>query len=68
MTPISHSVLAAIPFPANALLNVKGFFPPSAPMAESAEATRPPAVDPASAYGCVDWYLYPDTKPENAGS
>jgi hypothetical protein len=19
-----------------------------------------PAVDPSSAYGCVDWYLYPD--------
>jgi hypothetical protein len=23
-----------------------------------------PAVDPSTAYGCVDWYLYPDAKPE----
>ncbi len=22
-----------------------------------------PAVDPSMAYGCVDWFLYPDPKP-----
>jgi hypothetical protein len=24
------------------------------------------ALDPSSAYGCVDWYLYPDPKHERA--
>ena len=24
------------------------------------------AVDPSSAYGCVDWYLYPDAKVRSA--
>ncbi len=37
---------------------------------ESAGAARDrarqnlPAIDPSMAYGCVDWYLYPQAKPE----
>jgi len=30
--------------------------------------SHPAAVDPASAYGCVDWYLYPDSKAEKAAA
>ena len=26
------------------------------------------ALDPSSAYGCVDWYLYPDPKPKHAAT
>jgi len=25
-------------------------------------------VDPASAYGCVDWFRYPDTVPDESAS
>lgn len=31
-------------------------------------AARPAGVDPSSAYGCVDWYIYPDpSTPNSAG-
>jgi hypothetical protein len=32
--------------------------------AEVAQHLAP--VDPSFAFGCVDWYLYPDAKPEHA--
>jgi hypothetical protein len=64
--PTRNSVLAAIPLPPDALLNMNGLFPPVAQTVDSVKATRPAAVESSSAYGCVDWYLYPDAKPESA--
>jgi hypothetical protein len=39
-------------------------------VAQTPEVTsaHPAAVDPASAYGCVDWYLYPDPDVENVAA
>jgi hypothetical protein len=50
-----NAVLSAVPFPEELLLLKSE---PVAPVHPS--SGHPPAVDP-SAYGCVDWYLYPDT-------
>ena len=51
-----NAVLAAVPFPEELLLLKSE---PVAPVHPS--SARPLAVDPSSAYGCVDWYLYPDS-------
>jgi hypothetical protein len=61
-----NSVLAAIPYPPDELFTVKGFFPPAAETGSCAKAMQARVVDRSSAYGCVDWYLYPDSKPESA--
>ncbi len=51
-----NAVLSAAPFPEELLL-LK-----SEPVATAQPiSANPPAVDPSSAYGCVDWYIYPDT-------
>ncbi len=49
-----NAVLSAVPFPEELLTKseVAAIVPASA---------RPLAVDPSSAYGCVDWYIYPDS-------
>jgi hypothetical protein len=52
-----NAVLSAVPFP-ESLLTLKSetvaiVHPTSA---------HPVAVDPSSTYGCVDWYLYPDSE------
>jgi hypothetical protein len=36
--------------------------PPASPRGRARQSL--PAVDPAQAFGCVDWFLYPDPKPE----
>ena len=61
-----NSVLAAIPYLPDELFTMKGFFPPVAETGDFGKAMQPPGVDRSSAYGCVDWYLYPDSKPESA--
>ena len=45
--------------------------PSSRPIADTAgtdAAQQPTPVDPAFAYGCVDWYLYPDLKREHTAA
>jgi hypothetical protein len=46
-----NAVLSAVPFPEDLLLKSEPVAPRSA---------HPLAVDPSSAYGCVDWYIYPE--------
>jgi hypothetical protein len=50
-----NAVLSAVPFPEELLL-LK-----SEPVATvHLTSAHPLAVDPSSAYGCVDWYIYPE--------
>ncbi len=64
-----NGVLSAVPLPPEDLLVLKTLFgyttttTPAEPAAES-----PRTVDPSCAYGCVDWYLYPDSKIESAAA
>jgi hypothetical protein len=63
-----NAVLSAVPFP-EALLTMESSFRNTTSGSADPAATRHPAtVDPSSAYGCVDWYLYPDSKPESAAA
>jgi hypothetical protein len=50
-----NAVLSAVPFPEELLLKSES------PDPVHPNSARPLAVDPASAYGCVDWYIYPET-------
>ena len=54
-------VLSAVPLLPEDLLKMRSFFY-SNPTESSDTVTvhRSAAVDPSSAYGCVDWYIYPD--------
>lgn len=61
-----NGVLLAVPFPQEELLNMQSFFRYSQEPTDVPAGTHPAVVDPSCAYGCVDWYLYPDSKPENA--
>jgi hypothetical protein len=63
-----NSVLAAIPHAPDELFTMKGFIRSAEEIAEMAKAAHPTVVDPSSAYGCVDWYLYPDSRPESAAA
>ena len=63
-----NAILSAVPFPEELLI------------LETLSATRRRtqhmlspqpirlAVDPSLAYGCVDWYLYPDSKRESVAA
>jgi hypothetical protein len=50
-----NAILSAVSFPEELLVKSE---PVSSVLPGSA---RPLAVDPSSAYGCVDWYIYPET-------
>jgi hypothetical protein len=50
-----NAVLSAVPFPEELLFTGE----PGAAVHPS--SVRPLTVEPSSAYGCVDWYLYPNT-------
>jgi hypothetical protein len=63
-----NGVLAAVPFPPEEALNMKSFFRYTTEQTEVAAGPRPAVVDPSSAYGCVDWYIYPDSKPKSAAA
>lgn len=63
-----NGVLSAIPFPTEEALNMRSFFCCTTERTEVAARPHPAAVDPSSAYGCVDWYLYPDSKPGSAAA
>ena len=59
-------VLTAVPFPPEEVLKMQSFFRYTTEQTEVAAGPHPAVVDPSSAYGCVDWYIYPDSKPKNA--
>ena len=59
-----HAVFAAVPvLTDDDLLSMQESY--RSPEANAAAASGPGGADPASAFGCVDWYLYPDAKPES---
>jgi hypothetical protein len=49
-----NAVVSAVPFPEELLL--KSESPDPVPP----NSVHPLAVDPSTAYGCVDWYIYPE--------
>jgi hypothetical protein len=56
-------VLSAVPFLPEDLLKMRSFQRFSAiEPSEAVAVTSAAAVDPSTAYGCVDWYIYPDTR------
>jgi hypothetical protein len=62
-----HAVLSAVPFLPEDVLTCNSFFRYSTSLTERADdvaAPHPAVADPSSAYGCVDWYMYPDSKAE----
>jgi hypothetical protein len=56
-------VLSAVPFLPEDLLKMRSFnrYTPIE-SAEASRVSRPAPVDPSTAYGCVDWFIYPETK------
>jgi hypothetical protein len=50
-----NAVLSSVPFPEELLLTGERG------ATARPGSVRPLPVEPSSAYGCVDWYLYPDT-------
>lgn len=66
MNPTSEQtrkgVLSAVPSNMPEDLRMRSFFRynPTGP-SDAVAASRPASVDPSTAYGCVDWFIYPDT-------
>ncbi len=56
-----QGVLSAVPSNMPEDLRTRSFFRynPTGP-SHAAAASRPASVDPSTAYGCVDWFIYPD--------
>jgi hypothetical protein len=54
-------VLSAVPSCMPEDLKMRSFFRynPTRP-SDATPASRPVNVDPSTAYGCVDWFIYPD--------
>ncbi|MGH8210421.1 MAG: hypothetical protein ACREU6_12690 [Steroidobacteraceae bacterium] len=57
-----NGVLSAVPFPPEDLLNMESFYRYTTEPSDAVAVSHPSAVDPSSAYGCVDWFIYPDPK------
>ena len=56
-----NGVLSAVPLLPEDLLNMKSFFRcVTEPSSDVGPAPHPASVDPSTAYGCVDWFIYPD--------
>jgi hypothetical protein len=55
-----NGVLSAVPLPPEDLLVLKTLFGYTTTSAQPATES-PRTVDPSCAYGCVDWYIYPDS-------
>jgi hypothetical protein len=73
LEPPRNGILSSVPFLPEELLSMTSFFrytstSSTTEQPESASGLYRTAVDPSSAYGCVDWYIYPDTKPESAAA
>jgi hypothetical protein len=63
-----NAVLSAVPILPEDLVVMKTLFGYGVAQAPEVTHAHPVAVDPASAYGCVDWYLYPDSKVEDVAA
>jgi hypothetical protein len=63
-----NAVLSAVPLLPEDLLVMKTLFGYGASETPEVAGAHPAAVDPASAYGCVDWYLYPESKVEDVAA
>ena len=59
-------VLSAVPFLQEDLVKMTSFhrYIPTEPADDV--AGRSAVVDPSTAYGCVDWYIYPDSNTAHA--
>jgi hypothetical protein len=56
------AVLSAVPFPEELLTKSE-----TVAIGHPSSA-HPLAVDPSSAYGCVDWYIYPDSEAKSVAA
>lgn len=63
-----NAVLSAVPFPPQDLLAMKILFGHGAAVVPATPSAHPAATDPTCAYGCVDWYLYPDARVEDVAA
>ena len=61
-----NGVLSAVPFLPEDLLNMRSFFRYNPQPSDASAAQHASAVDPLTAYGCVDWFIYPDAKTGHA--
>jgi hypothetical protein len=57
-----NAVLSAVPFLPEDRVAMKILFGYGVSQTPEVASARPAAIDPSSAYGCVDWFLYPDPK------
>ena len=63
-----NGVLSAVSLPPQDSLSMKSFFRYNAEPANAVAAPLPAVVDPSTAYGCVDWFIYPDPKAATAAA
>lgn len=63
-----NAVLSAVPLLPEDLLVMKTLFGYGVAQTPEVTSAHPAAVDPSSAYGCVDWYLYPDPDVKNVAA
>jgi hypothetical protein len=57
-----NAVLSAVPFLPEDRVAMKALFGYGVSQTLEVASAHPAAIDPSSAYGCVDWFLYPDPK------
>jgi len=57
-----NAILSAVPFPEELLTLESSFRNTATESPHASAAPHPTTVDPSLAYGCVDWYIYPDSE------
>jgi hypothetical protein len=63
-----NATLSAVPFPEELLILEGSFRNTAVEPTHTVAAPHPTTLDPSLAYGCVDWYIYPDSKPESVAA
>ena len=63
-----NAVLSAVPLLPEDLQVMKTLFGYGVAQTPEVTSAHPAAVDPSSAFGCVDWYLYPDPNVEDVAA
>jgi hypothetical protein len=63
-----NAILSAVPFPEELLILESSFRNAAIEPAHAVAAPHPTILDPSLAYGCVDWYIYPDSKAESVAA
>jgi hypothetical protein len=61
-----NGVLSAVSLPPQDSLCMQSFFRYTPEPANGVAAPLPAVVDPSTAYGCVDWFIYPDPEAARA--